>query len=172
MRAMLRLSLARLRAAGARAAPVRLFSTPEANTHVPTVRVIARDDLGRAYGTGRRKTSSARVWVLPGDGTVTINGKNLLDYFARRTHVDEVVAPFAVTRTACAFDVKATVKGGGLSGQAGAVRHGIARALQNYDPAYRPALKSAGFITRDPRMVERKKPGRKKARKAFQWVKR
>ena len=136
------------------------------------MRVITRDTLGRAYGTGRRKTSSARVWVFPGDGTVTINGKNLIEYFVRKSLVDEIVKPFGVTRTACDFDVKATVKGGGLSGQAGAIRHGIARALQNYDPAHRPALKKAGFITRDPRMVERKKPGRKKARKAFQWVKR
>ena len=141
-------------------------------THIAEVREISRDALGRAYGTGRRKTSSARVWVSPGTGNVTINGKNLLEYFVRRALVDEVAAPFSVTKTACQFDVKATVKGGGLSGQAGAIRHGIARALQNYDPAHRPALKAAGFITRDPRMVERKKPGRKKARKAFQWVKR
>ena len=169
---------------GRRAAPqrsllssvVRVTETvpaaPSSSSSEAPVRVITRDALGRAYGTGRRKTSSARVWVFPGDGTVTINGKNLIEYFVRKSLVDEIVKPFGVTRTACDFDVKATVKGGGLSGQAGAIRHGIARALQNYDPAHRPALKKAGFITRDPRMVERKKPGRKKARKAFQWVKR
>mmetsp|Transcript_18045 Transcript_18045/g.53646 ORF Transcript_18045/g.53646 Transcript_18045/m.53646 type:complete len:182 (+) Transcript_18045:139-684(+) len=138
----------------------------------PPAYEITRDALGRAYGTGRRKNASARVWVFPGDGTVTVNGKSLVEYFTRATHVDEIVKPFVATRTAATFDVKATVTGGGLSGQAGAVRHGLARALQAYDPAYRPALKAAGYLTRDSRMVERKKPGRKKARKAFQWVKR
>ena len=103
---------------------------------------------------------------------MVVNGRSLIDYFKRATHADEVVKPFGATRTAGRFDVKATVKGGGLSGQAGAVRHGAARALQNYDPALRTALKRAGLLTRDSRMVERKKPGRKKARKAFQWVKR
>lgn len=148
-----------------------VVSAPRQST-LPMVREIERDALGRAYGTGRRKTSSARVWVFPGTGVVTINGKNLIEYFVRGSLVDEVVKPFAATATACSFDVKATVKGGGLSGQAGAIRHGVARALQAYDPAHRPALKAAGLMTRDSREVERKKPGRKKARKAFQWVKR
>ena len=135
-------------------------------------REAARDDLGRAYATGRRKSSSARVWVFPGDGRVRVNGRNMVEYFKRATHVDEVIKPFLATKTACAFDVRATVAGGGLSGQAGAIRLGGARALQVYDPNHRPALKAAGLLTRDARVVERKKPGRKKARKAFQGVKR
>ncbi|RLN50047.1 hypothetical protein BBJ29_002751 [Phytophthora kernoviae] len=140
------------------------------------VRVRKLDEKGRAYGTGRRKTSTARVWVKqsaePFGGRIVVNKKDVVDYFVRDTHREEVLKPFSVIEKIGGFDVYCTVKGGGMTGQAGAVRHGIARALQNYDPEYRPALKKAGLMTRDPRMVERKKPGQKKARKKFQWVKR
>lgn len=138
----------------------------------PQTRVRQVDDLGRAYGTGRRKTSSARVWIWPGTGRMTVNARSLVDYFPWTAHCEDIIAPFFVTDTACAFDVRCTVKGGGVSGQAGAIRLGIARALQNFDPDHRPNLKQAGFLTRDSRKVERKKPGLVKARKAPQWVKR
>lgn len=141
-------------------------------TVAPVTRVRTVDDLGRAYGTGRRKTSSARVWIWPGTGQMTVNARSLVDYFPWTAHCEDIVAPFFVTDTACTFDVRCTVKGGGVSGQAGAIRLGIARALQNFDPDYRPNLKQAGFLTRDARKVERKKPGLVKARKAPQWVKR
>ena len=131
------------------------------------------DDLGRAYGTGRRKNSSARVWVKPGKGAITINGKDVTKYFGRpvlRMIINQV---FDVTNSVGHYDVQCTVKGGGLSGQAGAIRHGIARALDELNSvAYHKALHAAGFLTRDSRAVERKKPGRKKARKSFQFSKR
>lgn len=130
------------------------------------------DDLGRAYGTGRRKTSSARVWVYPGTGMVTVNSMSLIDRFRRNSHCDDIVAPFGITQTAGQFDVWCTVKGGGCSGQAGAIRLGISRALVNFNPDLRPPLRKAGYLTRDSRRVERKKPGLVKARKAPQWVKR
>lgn len=134
------------------------------------------DELGRAYGTGRRKTSTARVWVKksaePFMGRIVVNKKDLVDYFGRDTYREDVLRPFSVVNEVGNFDVYCTVKGGGLTGQAGAVRHGIARALQHFDPALRPPLKKEGLLTRDPRMVERKKPGQPKARKKFQWVKR
>uniref|UniRef100_K3XB57 30S ribosomal protein S9 n=1 Tax=Globisporangium ultimum (strain ATCC 200006 / CBS 805.95 / DAOM BR144) TaxID=431595 RepID=K3XB57_GLOUD len=134
------------------------------------------DEQGRAYGTGRRKTSTARVWVKksekPFEGRISINKKDLVDYLVRDTHREDVLKPFLVIDQMGQFDVYCTVKGGGLTGQAGAIRHGIARALQNFDPEYRAPLKKEGLITRDPRMVERKKPGQPKARKKFQWVKR
>ncbi|KAJ8604804.1 hypothetical protein CTAYLR_001083 [Chrysophaeum taylorii] len=142
------------------------------DANAPIVRVRTVDELGRAYGTGRRKTASARVWVFEGTGKITVNTKSLVDYFPRNAHCDDIVAPFFVTDTAAQFDVWCTVKGGGVSGQAGAVRLGIARALQNFNPDLRPPLKKAGFLTRDRRRVERKKPGLVKARKAPQWVKR
>lgn len=134
------------------------------------------DELGRAYGTGRRKTSTARVWVKksaePLAGRIVINKKDLVDYFGRDTYREDVLRPFSVVNEIGNFDVYCTVKGGGLTGQAGAVRHGISRALQHFDPALRAPLKKEGLLTRDPRMVERKKPGQPKARKKFQWVKR
>jgi small subunit ribosomal protein S9 len=140
------------------------------------VRVRKLDEKGRAYGTGRRKTSTARVWIKPSEkpfnGRIQVNKKDLVDYFVRDTHREEVLKPFSVVDKIGGFDVYCTVKGGGSTGQAGAVRHGIARALQNFDPEMRPALKQAGLMTRDSRMVERKKPGQPKARKKFQWVKR
>lgn len=130
------------------------------------------DSLGRSYATGRRKDSVARVWVKPGTGKVTVNGKEQSDYFSRNTHRLILNQPFLVVDRVSKFDVIATVKGGGLSGQAGAVRHGISRALENYEPTLRPALKKAGMMTRDDRIVERKKVGKHKARRTKQWAKR
>ena len=131
-----------------------------------------RDELGRSYATGKRKDAVARVWVKPGSGRVTVNGKTMDAYFARPVLQMILRQPFQITNVEGQFDVMATVKGGGLSGQAGAVRHGISEALQRYEPSYRPALKAAGFLTRDSRVVERKKYGRRKARRSFQFSKR
>ena len=124
------------------------------------------------YGTGRRKKSVARVRLYPGTGTVTINGRDIDDYFGLETLNLIVNQPFAVTSTEGKFDVVCTAAGGGISGQAGAIRHGIARALLQADETYRPALKKAGFLTRHPRMKERKKYGLKAARRASQFSKR
>lgn len=131
-----------------------------------------RDEHGRSYGTGRRKDAVARVWVKPGKGKVTVNGKDQSVYFARQTQRLILNQPFLIANRLGEFDVICTVKGGGLSGQAGAVRHGISRALENYDPELRPALKKAGMLTRDSRIVERKKVGKHKARRTKQWAKR
>ena len=130
------------------------------------------DKLGRAYATGKRKNAIARVWVKPGKGKITINGKASDAYFARPVLRMMINQPFKVTDREGEFDVVCTVTGSGLSGQAGAVRHGISKALSDYEPALRPALKHAGFMTRDSRVVERKKYGRKKARRSFQFSKR
>lgn len=124
------------------------------------------------YGTGRRKTSVARVRVIPGQGNITINGKTLEDYFGRKVLQTIVKQPLVLLGVEGKYDVVANVDGGGNSGQAGAIRHGIARALQVADSSYRPSLKKAGFLTRDPRMKERRKYGLKKARKAPQFSKR
>lgn len=124
------------------------------------------------YGTGRRKHSVARVRVYPGSGTITINGRGIDDYFGLDTLKLIVRQPLALTDTVEKFDIVCTVAGGGVTGQAGAIRHGIARALCEADSAYRPTLKKAGFLTRDPRMKERKKYGLKKARKSPQFSKR
>jgi len=124
------------------------------------------------YGTGRRKTSVARVRLLPGTGKVTINGRDIEDYFGRAVLRTLILQPLVATNTEGKYDVIATVDGGGSSGQAGAIRHGIARALLEIDPELRPQLKKAGFLTRDPRMKERRKYGLKKARKAPQFSKR
>jgi small subunit ribosomal protein S9 len=126
----------------------------------------------RFYGTGRRKSSVARVYVTPGTGKVTINKKDLEDYFGLDTLKVIVKQPFAVTATTGKYDVMVNVYGGGFTGQAGAIRHGISRALLKADPEFRPALKKAGFLTRDPRMKERKKYGLKAARRAPQFSKR
>ncbi len=131
-----------------------------------------RDEFGRSYATGKRKDAVARVWIKPGSGKVTVNGKELNTYFARPVLQMILRQPFSVAGVEDQFDVQATVKGGGLSGQAGAVKHGISKALQLYDPALRPALKAAGFLTRDARVVERKKYGKRKARRSFQFSKR
>ncbi|SMH56874.1 30S ribosomal protein S9 [Maritimibacter sp. HL-12] len=131
-----------------------------------------RDALGRAYATGKRKDAVARVWIKPGSGKVVVNGKEMDKYFARPVLQMILRQPFQVAGVENEFDVMATVKGGGLSGQAGAVKHGISKALQVYEPSLRAALKAAGFLTRDSRVVERKKFGKRKARRSFQFSKR
>jgi len=136
------------------------------------VREPLRDRFGRSYATGKRKDAVARVWVKPGTGRITVNGQEMGAYFARPVLQMVIGQPFRVANVDGQFDVMATVKGGGLSGQAGAVKHGISKALQTYDPELRPALKAAGFLTRDARVVERKKYGRRKARRSFQFSKR
>ena len=130
------------------------------------------DKQGRAYATGRRKDATARVWLKPGTGKITVNGRDQEVYFARPTLRLVINQPFDIAERRDQYDVIATVTGGGLSGQAGAVRHGISTALTRFEPALRPAVKQAGFLTRDPRVVERKKYGRAKARRSFQFSKR
>jgi small subunit ribosomal protein S9 len=130
------------------------------------------DKYGRAYATGRRKDAVARVWLKPGSGKIEVNGRDQSIYFARPTLRLVINQPFGITDRVGQYDVVATVKGGGLSGQAGAVKHGIAQALSRYEPALRTAVKREGFLTRDPRVVERKKYGRAKARRSFQFSKR
>ncbi|MEL6608394.1 MAG: 30S ribosomal protein S9 [Pseudomonadota bacterium] len=131
-----------------------------------------RDELGRSYATGKRKDAVARVWIKPGSGKVVVNGKDQDVYFARPVLQLILRQPMQVAGVEGEFDVMATVKGGGLTGQAGAVKHGISKALQLYDPSLRGALKAAGFLTRDSRVVERKKYGKRKARRSFQFSKR
>ena len=130
------------------------------------------DAQGRSYATGRRKDAVARVWLKPGSGKIIVNGRDQAVYFARPTLRLVIDQPFQVADRAGQYDVVATVKGGGLSGQAGAVKHGIAQALAKFEPALRGAVKAAGFLTRDSRVVERKKYGRAKARRSFQFSKR
>ncbi len=130
------------------------------------------DSLGRAYATGKRKDAIARVWIKPGKGKVTVNGRDQTVYFARPTLRMIIEQPFQISERSGQFDVVCTVVGGGLSGQAGAVRHGISKALTYYEPQLRGALKAAGLMTRDSRTVERKKYGRRKARRGMQWAKR
>ncbi|WP_317054627.1 30S ribosomal protein S9 [Roseovarius rhodophyticola] len=153
---------------GAAEAPVAEAETP---------REPVRDELGRSYATGKRKDAVARVWIKPGSGKVMVRDAkgNYIDYtkyFARPVLQMILRQPFEVAGVTDQFDVMATVKGGGLSGQAGAVKHGISKALQLYDPSLRGALKAAGFLTRDSRVVERKKYGKRKARRSFQFSKR
>ncbi|MCW2285071.1 small subunit ribosomal protein S9 [Rhodoblastus acidophilus] len=140
---------------------------PEAPVHVQKL-----DKLGRAYATGKRKNAVARVWVKPGSGKITVNGRELGVYFARPVLQMIVRQPLGVSARDGQFDILVTVAGGGLSGQAGAVRHGLSKALTHYEPGLRPALKKAGFLTRDSRVVERKKYGKRKARRSFQFSKR
>ena len=147
------------------AAPVNI--QPEA-----PLREQQLDKYGRAYATGRRKDAVARVWLKPGSGKIEINGRDQAIYFARATLRLVINQPFGVTEREGQYDVVATVKGGGLSGQAGAVLHGIAQALSRYEPALRTAVKREGFLTRDSRVVERKKYGKAKARRSFQFSKR
>lgn len=139
---------------------------------IAKARVRQVDEKGRAYGTGKRKCSIARVWIQPGDGKFIVNDKQFDSYFPILDHRADLLRPFTVTKTLGRWDVTCTVKGGGVSGQVGAIRLGISRALQNWEPGLRPNLKAAGYLTRDSRVVERKKPGKAKARKSFQWVKR
>ena len=130
------------------------------------------DALGRAYATGKRKDAVARVWIRPGSGRITVNGRDVETYFARPVLRMIIDQPFVAANRGKQYDVMCTVKGGGLSGQAGAVRHGISKALTYYEPGLRPVLKAGGFLTRDARVVERKKYGRRKARRSFQFSKR
>ena len=130
------------------------------------------DKIGRAYATGKRKDAVARVWIKPGKGAITVNGRKVEVYFARPVLRMILQQPLGVASRMGQYDIMVTVAGGGLSGQAGAVRHGLAKALTNYEPDLRPALKKEGFLTRDSRVVERKKYGKKKARRSFQFSKR
>ena len=144
---------------------------PPAQSEAP-LREQQLDKFGRAYATGRRKDAVARVWLKPGSGKIEVNGRDQETYFARPSLRLVINQPFGVAGREDQYDVVATVVGGGLSGQAGAVKHGIAQALTRYEPALRTVVKQAGFLTRDPRVVERKKYGRAKARRSFQFSKR
>ena len=137
-----------------------------------TVRKAKKDKQGRAYATGRRKDAVARVWIKAGKGNITINEKTIDQYFARPVLKMIINQPFEVANRVNEFDVICTVKGGGLSGQAGAIKHGISRALNDYEPDLHECLKKAGFLTRDDRAVERKKYGKAKARRSYQFSKR
>ncbi len=130
------------------------------------------DAHGRAYATGKRKDAVARVWIKPGSGRVSVNGRDIETYFARPVLRMVISQPFVAANRDRAYDVMCTVTGGGLSGQAGAVRHGISKALTYFEPNLRPVLKQGGFLTRDARVVERKKYGKRKARRSFQFSKR
>src|SRR3982751_1790666 len=151
-------------AAETRAAPPPVEAAP--------LREQQLDKYGRAYATGRRKDAVARVWLKPGSGKILVNGRDQNVYFARPTLRLIINQPFDVAERREQYDVIATVTGGGLSGQAGAVKHGISQALTRYEPALRSVVKQAGFLTRDPRVVERKKYGKAKARRSFQFSKR
>jgi small subunit ribosomal protein S9 len=129
-------------------------------------------EVKKYYATGRRKTAVARVWIWPGEGNVVVNRRPFQDYFTLESWRTDITKPFEVTATAGKFDVLSTVKGGGITGQMGALRHGIARALEQVDGSYRSSLKKAGLLTRDPREKERKKYGQPGARKRFQFSKR
>ncbi|OJF92517.1 30S ribosomal protein S9 [Pararhizobium antarcticum] len=142
-------------------------STSAAPVHVRKV-----DAQGRSYATGKRKNAVARVWVKPGSGKITINGREFATYFARPVLQMILRQPIVAAARDGQFDIVATVVGGGLSGQAGAVRHGISKALTYFEPGLRPVLKKGGFLTRDSRVVERKKYGKAKARRSFQFSKR
>ena len=142
-------------------------AAPAAPVHVRKV-----DDLGRSYATGKRKNAIARVWIKPGSGKITVNGRDFVTYFARPVLQMVVQQPVVAAARQGQFDVVCTVTGGGLSGQAGAVRHGVSKALTYYEPGLRAVLKKGGFLTRDSRVVERKKYGKAKARRSFQFSKR
>jgi len=144
---------------------------PPAEAEAPRV-VPKIDPQGRSYATGKRKDAVARVWIKPGAGRITVNGRDVVTYFARPVLRMIINQPFVVAERDSQYDVVCTVKGGGLSGQAGAVRHGISRALTFYEPGLRTALKKRGYLTRDSRVVERKKYGKRKARRSFQFSKR
>lgn len=148
-----------------------LGATVEVENEAP-VYVQKLDAQGRAYATGKRKDAVARVWIKPGNGKITINGREQKTYFARPVLQLIIQQPILAAERKDQYDIVATVAGGGLSGQAGAVRHGISKALVNFEPTLRAVLKKGGFLTRDSRVVERKKYGRAKARKSFQFSKR
>ena len=146
-------------------------ASKSADTEAAT-RKPSRDKQGRSYATGKRKDAVARVWIKPGKGNITINEKSVDQYFARPVLKMIINQPFEITNRVNEFDVVCTVKGGGLSGQAGAIKHGISKALNEYEPELRAVLKKAGFLTRDDRVVERKKFGKAKARRSYQFSKR
>lgn len=144
-------------------------------THNSSPKVVYRrvvDEEGFAHAIGRRKRSRAKVWLREGDGNIMVNGRSWVDYFPRVDHRDKVIRPLYLLGMLGKVDIRCEVIGGGVNGQTEAFRHGVARAIQNYDPHTRPTLKADGLLTRDSRVVESKKYGRKKARKSFQWVKR
>ncbi|MHA1158340.1 MAG: 30S ribosomal protein S9 [Alphaproteobacteria bacterium] len=145
---------------------------PETPVETAPVHVQKLDAQGRAYATGKRKNAIARVWATPGAGRIIVNGKDFTEYFARPVLQMVVQQPIVAAARNGQYDIKATVSGGGLSGQAGALRHGISKALTFYEPDLRGVLKKGGFLTRDSRVVERKKYGRRKARRSFQFSKR
>ena len=161
-------------AQGAAAAetPEAVAAAPAPQAPTMPLRAQELDKFGRAYATGRRKDAVARVWLKPGTGKITINGRDQEVYFARPTLRLVINQPFGVAEREGQYDVVCTVKGGGLSGQAGAVKHGIAQALTRFEPVLRSPVKAAGFLTRDSRTVERKKYGKAKARRSFQFSKR
>jgi len=165
-------SLRQAMAAARPATPGGPAGVPDTMAPVPEDVQPIRDELGRSYATGKRKNAVARVWIRPGNGKIEINGRDSPVYFARPVLRMLINQPFVVTDRLGQFDVWCTVQGGGLSGQAGAVRHGISRALTFYEPGLRPVLKHGGFLTRDSRVVERKKYGKAKARRSFQFSKR
>jgi len=150
---------------------LKAASSASSENNAP-VHVQKLDKLGRAYATGKRKDAVARVWIKPGSGKITVNGRDVEVYFARPVLRMILRQPLEVAKRSGQYDLMITVAGGGLSGQAGAVRHGLAKALTHYEPELRPALKREGFLTRDSRVVERKKYGKKKARRSFQFSKR
>ena len=151
---------------------LRDLQPAEAAPAGPPPRVQKLDAQGRAYATGKRKNAVARVWIKPGPGRIQVNTQDFSAYFARPVLQMLLRQPLIAANRADQYDVIATVSGGGLSGQAGAVRHGISKALTNFEPDLRPVLKQGGFLTRDPRVVERKKYGKAKARRSFQFSKR
>ena len=164
--------LASLRQAMASARPTPAAAQQPVPTIAPEDLTPKLDAFGRAYATGKRKNAVARVWIKPGNGKIEVNGRESPVYFARPVLRMLINQPFATANRLGQFDVWCTVKGGGLSGQAGAVRHGISRALTHYEPGLRPLLKSEGFLTRDSRVVERKKYGKHTARRRPQYSKR
>lgn len=151
---------------------IKAAATAAAPSSEVKVRKANRDKFGRSYATGKRKDAVARVWIKPGKGNITINEKSIDEYFARPVLKMIINQPFEVTNRVNEFDVVCTVSGGGLSGQAGAIKHGISKALNDYEPELRSVLKAAGFLTRDDRTVERKKYGKAKARRSYQFSKR
>jgi small subunit ribosomal protein S9 len=165
-------SLRQAMAAARPATPARPGAVPDTMASVPVDVQPIRDELGRSYATGKRKNAVARVWIKPGTGKIEVNGRDSPVYFARPVLRMLLNQPFVMTDRLGQFDVWCTVQGGGLSGQAGAVRHGISKALTFYEPGLRPVLKHGGFLTRDSRVVERKKYGKAKARRSFQFSKR
>jgi len=144
----------------------------ESEVKATATRKPVKDKFGRTYATGKRKDAVARVWIKPGHGNITVNDKTIDEYFARPVLKMVINQPFVITNRENEFDVVCTVKGGGLSGQAAAIKHGISKALNDYEPELRSILKQAGFLTRDDRVVERKKYGKAKARRSYQFSKR